>query len=79
MPVPETIGKKPFDIQEAAVLLDTYLANAAKGGSLTTAAETASIRLRALALKNGLLVPEGFRSPQGLLNRLRSLAAIFYD
>ena len=79
MPVPETIGKKPFDIQEAAVLLDTYLANAAKGGSLTTAAETASIRLRALALKNGLLVPEGFRSPQGLLNRLRSLAAIFND
>ena len=31
--MPETIGKKPFDIQEAAVLLDTYLANAAKGGS----------------------------------------------
>ena len=77
--MPETIGKKPFDIQEAAVLLDTYLANAAKGGSLTTAAEAASIRLRALALKNGLLVPEGFRSSQGLLNRLRSLAAIFND
>lgn len=68
---------KLFDIQEAVVLLDVYLHTVEKGTSLTKAAEVASVRLRSLAEKNGLIVPEGFRSPQGLLNRLRSLAAIY--
>ena len=68
---------KPFDMQEAIVLLDVYLHTVEKGSTLMEAAKIASKRLRALAKANKLIVSEDFRSPQGLVNRLRSLGAIY--
>ena len=41
------------------------------------AAKIASKRLRVLAKANKLIVSDDFRSPQGLMNRLRSLGAIY--
>ena len=75
--VSDAMWRKSFDLQEAAILLSVYLESRSKGERLTQAAETASIRLRALAASRGLSVSESFRSPQGLFNRLRSLAAIY--
>ncbi len=68
---------KPFDTQEAIVLLDVYLHTVVKGSTLMEAAKIASKRLRALAKANKLIVSDDFRSPQGLVNRLRSLGAIY--
>lgn len=68
---------KPFDTQEAIVLLDVYLHTVEKGSTLMEAAKIASKRLRALAKANKLIVSDDFRSPQGLVNRLRSLGAIY--
>ena len=68
---------KPFDTQEAVVLLDVYLHTVEKGSTLKEAAKAASERLRALAKANQLIVSNDFRSPQGLMNRLRSLGAIY--
>lgn len=68
---------KPFDTQEAIVLLDVYLHTVEKGSTLMEAAKIASERLRALAKANKLIVSDDFRSPQGLMNRLRSLGAIY--
>ena len=73
----DSVWRKTFDLQEAAVLLDTYLESSSKGERLTKTAETASIRLRSLAMRKGLSVTNSFRSAQGLFNRLRSLAAVY--
>ena len=43
---------KPFDMQEAIVLLDVYLHTVEKGSTLMEAAKIASKRLRALAKAN---------------------------
>ena len=69
--------RKPFDLQEAVVLLDIYLSVVKKGGTLTQASGIASARLRNLAVKNGYKISGSFRSPQGLLNRLRSIGALY--
>ena len=70
---------KPFDMQEAVVLLDVYLHTVENGSTLTEAAKIASDRLKALANANQLIVSDDFRSPQGLINRLRSLSAIYKE
>lgn len=69
--------RKPFDLQEAVVLLDIYLSVVKKGGTLTQASGIASARLRNLAVNNGYKISGSFRSPQGLLNRLRSIGALY--
>ena len=45
--------KRPFDLQEAVVLLDVYLSMVKNGVPITKAAEKASVRLRNLAKSSG--------------------------
>lgn len=71
------INKKPFDVQEAVVLLDVYLHEKNNNLRRTEAAQIASRRLRALAARRGMEVSNSFRSPLGLQNRLRSIAGLY--
>ena len=71
------IIRKPFDLQEAVVLLDIYLQLVKNGSSLAQASEVASVQLRSLAIHRGYLIDDSFRSAMGLSNRLRSLGALF--
>lgn len=71
------IIKKPFDLQEAVILLDIYLKMVKNGISIAQAAETASVQLRSLAVYRGCLIDDSFRSSMGLSNRLRSLGTLF--
>lgn len=67
------IDRKPFDIQEAVILLDVYLFEKNNRLKRTEAARIASERLRNFAVKRGMTVSDSFRSPMGLQNRLRSI------
>lgn len=73
----EPLSKRPFDLQEAAVLLDVYLDMVKNGTSITKAAEKASLRLRDLAKRNGYVIGDSYRSTVGLVNRLRSLGGLY--
>lgn len=73
----DVVSCKPFDLEEAAVLLDVYLSIKRKGSTNTQAAQIASERLRSLAAKPGMKVDDAFRSPMGLQNRLRSVGNIY--
>lgn len=73
----EPIIKRPFDLQEAVVLLDVYLSMVKNGEPVTRAAERASVRLRTLAKNNGLIISDSYRSADGLVNRIRSLAGLY--
>lgn len=75
----DIIIKRPFDLQEAVVLLDHYLYGVKAGLSYWDIAEVASQHLRNLAKERGLIIDDSFRSPVGLQNRLRSIAHIFDD
>ena len=69
--------KRPFDLQEAVVLLDVYLSLVKNGMPITKAAEKASVRLRSLAKNKGYEVSDSYRSAGGLVNRLRSLGGLY--
>ena len=71
------ISRKPFDLQEAIVLLDVYLSFYKKGATNTESSKIASKRLRALAISRGYQIDEAFRSSMGIQNRLRSIGHIF--
>lgn len=73
----EFLIKRPFDLQEAVVLLDVYLSVVKNGVPITKAAEKASVRLRNLARSNGYAVSDSYRSAGGLVNRLRSLGGLY--
>ena len=73
----EPLNKRPFDLQEAVVLLDVYLDMVKNGTSITKAAEKASVRLRSLAKRNGYVISDSYRSTGGLVNRLRSLGGLY--
>ena len=72
----EPLTKRPFDLQEAVVLLDAYLDREKNGTSITKAAEEASVRLRNLAKRNEYVISDSYRSAGGLVNRLRSLGCM---
>ena len=74
---PEIVRRKPFDLQEAVILLDVYLSYYKTGVSITESAEVASQRLRALTLKHGIVIDDSFRSATGIQGRLRSIGNIF--
>ena len=67
----EPLNKRPFDLQEAVVLLDVYLDMIKNGTSIMKAAEKASVRLRSLAKRNGYVISDSYRSAGGLVNLLR--------
>lgn len=69
--------KRPFDLQEAVVLLDVYLSMVKTGVPITKAAEKASVRLRGFAKSRGYEISDSFRSAGGLVNRLRSLRGLY--
>ena len=71
------IDKKPFDIQEAVILLDVYLIEKSKHLKRTEASRIASERLRDFAVRRGMTVSDSFRSPMGLQNRLRSIGGLY--
>lgn len=71
------VSRKPFDLQEAVVLLDVYLSIKNKGATNAKSAEIASRRLRYLARKRGMVIDDAFRSSIGLQNRLRSIENIY--
>ncbi len=73
----EIVRRKPFDLQEAVILLDVYLSYYKTGVSITESAEVASQRLRALTLKHGMVIDDSFRSATGIQGRLRSIGNIF--
>lgn len=72
-----SLVKRPFDLQEAVVLLDVYLNTVKQGRSVTQAAETASLRLRSLAKRRGYNISDSYRSVEGLFNRLRSIGGLY--
>ena len=71
------VRRKPFDLQEAVILLDVYLSCYKTGVSIAEAAEVASQRLRALAFKRGMVIDDSFRSATGIQGRLRSIGNVF--
>lgn len=71
------VERKPFDIQEAIILLDVYLYEKSKSLKRTEAATIASERLRGLAARRGMTVSDSFRSSMGLQNRLRSIGGLY--
>ena len=73
----EPLNKRPFDLQEAIVLLDVYLDMVRNGTSITKASEKASVRLRNLAKRNGYVISDSYRSAGGLVNWLRSLGGLY--
>ena len=73
----ESFNKRPFNLQEAVILLDVYLSKVKNGTSITEAAETASVRLRSFAKSNGYVISDSYRSASGLVNRLRSLRGLY--
>lgn len=73
----EIKNKKPFDVQEAVVLLDVYLYGKSNHLKGTDVARIASERLRTLATHRGMSITDSFRSPTGLQNRLRSIGSLF--
>ncbi len=75
----ELLIKRPFDLQEAVILLDVYLSTVKNGVPITKAAEKASVRLRNLAKNNGCVISDSYRSAGGLVNRLRSLGGIYEE
>ena len=76
-PNSDVVIMKPFDVQEAVVLLDIYLHEKNNNLRRTEASQIASRRLRALAARRGMEVSDSFRSPTGLQNRLRSIAGLY--
>ena len=73
----DVVRRKPFDIQEAVILLDVYISYIEKGATNIDASEVASNRLRSLALSRGMNIDISFRSVAGIQNRLRSIGYIF--
>lgn len=73
----DVVRRKPFDLQEAVILLDVYISYIEKGASNIEASEVASYRLRSLALSRGMNIDISFRSVAGIQNRLRSIGHIF--
>lgn len=71
------LNKRPFDLQEAVILLDVYLSMVKNGVSISKAAEKASVRLRNLAKRNEYVISDSYRSAGGLVNRLRSLGGLY--
>lgn len=71
------VHRKPFDIQEAVILLDVYLLEKRNHLKRAEAACIASGHLRRLAVRRGMTVSDSFRSPIGLQNRLRSIGGIY--
>ncbi len=71
------VERKPFDLQEAVILLDVYLTEKKNHLTRTEAAAIASTRLRRFAERRGMIITDSFRSPMGLQNRIRSIAGIF--
>lgn len=69
--------KRPFDLQEAVLLLDVYLSMVKNGVPIMKAAEKASVRLRSLAKNKDYEVSDSYRSAVGLVNRLRSLRGLY--
>ena len=57
----DSIVRKPFDLQEAVVLLDDYLRGVEAGMSNWDIAEVASQHLRNLANERGMTVDDSFR------------------
>lgn len=73
----EAVERKPFDLQEAVILLDVYLLEKKNNLMRTEAAAIASKRLRKFAERRGMTISDSFRSPMGLQNRIRSIAGIY--
>lgn len=70
-------GHVPFSLDEAVLLLDLLIKEKDFGWARSSTAEKASEALRTLAEKNGTLVSDSFRSPEGLLGRLKALSVTF--
>ena len=73
----ELIDRKPFDVQEAVILLDVYLDGQRNQLKRTETAKIASERLRSYAARRGMTVSDSFRSPMGLQNRLRCIGGLY--
>lgn len=71
------VFRKPFDLQEAVILLDVYLTFNKKGTSTNAAAKIASQRLRALAVSRGMEIDDSFRSILGIRNRLDIIGCVY--
>lgn len=62
-----------FDIYEAVILLDAYLALGKNGASKAYTARLVSAKLRALAISRGCVINEAYRSDTGIMGRLRKM------
>lgn len=71
------VYRKPFDLQEAVILLDVYLTFNKEGASTNAAAKIPSQRLRALAVSRGMEIDDSFRSILGIRNRLHIIGCVY--
>lgn len=67
-----------IDLPEAVILLEVYLWAKQENVNNTVAAKKASVLLRSFATKRGFLIDDSFRSPSGILNRLRCIG-FYYE
>lgn len=73
----QTESQVPFTIDEAVLLLDFILAERSQHTSRSTSAQQASVALRLLAQKKGIQIGDSYRSPAGLIGRMKSLERTF--
>ena len=73
----QTESQVPFTIDEAVLLLDFLLAEKSQHTSRSTSAQQASIALRTLAQKKGIEIGNSYRSPAGLIGRMKNLERTF--
>ncbi len=73
------VYRKPFDLQEAVILLDVYLTFIKQGASTNVAAKIASQRLRALAASRGMEIDDTFRSILGIQSRLHVIGCVYEE
>ena len=71
-------GHVPFDLFEGVILLEVYLWAKRENIKNTLASKIASSLLRRFAIRRGYCIDDSFRSPSGILNRLRCIS-FYYE
>lgn len=70
-------SRRPFDLDEAVLLLSALLDGRSNNMSTAQIAQTVSRQLRTMATNKGLIIGDSFRSSEGIKGRLRSMGAAY--
>ena len=70
-------SRRPFDLDEAVILLHALLDGRSQNITTAQIAQSVSLQLRTMATNKGLIIGDSFRSIEGIKGRLRSIGAAF--